>query len=73
VVEQRNQTIMAIARSMINAKGMSNYLWGEAVLTAIFVLNQSFTRSVSDMTPYEAAHVWLCGAREECVMKATSK
>lgn len=41
---------------MLKAKGMPNYFWGEAVLTAVHVLNRAFTRSVVDMTAYEAWH-----------------
>src|SRR6266508_2593501 len=54
VVEQRNQTVVASARSMLKAKGIPNYLWGEAVLTVVHVLNRSFTRSVAGKTPFEA-------------------
>jgi hypothetical protein len=41
---------------MMKAKGMPNYFWGEAVSTAVYVLNRAFTRSVDGMTPYEAWH-----------------
>ena len=54
MVERWNQTIVATARSMLKAKGVPNYLWGEAVLTAVHVLNRSFTRSVAEKTPFEA-------------------
>src|SRR5438105_2549784 len=33
VVERWNQTVVVAARSMLKAKGVPNYLWGEAVLT----------------------------------------
>uniref|UniRef100_A0A8I6Y7V3 Integrase catalytic domain-containing protein n=1 Tax=Hordeum vulgare subsp. vulgare TaxID=112509 RepID=A0A8I6Y7V3_HORVV len=54
VVELRNQTLLGMARSMLKAKQVPNQFWGEAVLTAAFILNRSFTRSVDNMTPYEA-------------------
>src|SRR6266540_3314886 len=54
VVERRNHTIVATARSMLKAKGVPSYLWGEAVLTVVHVLNRSFTRSVAGKTPFEA-------------------
>ena len=54
VVERRNQTLLDMARSMLKAKQVPNLFWGEAVLTAAFILNRSFTRSVDGMTSYEA-------------------
>ncbi|WVZ48804.1 LOW QUALITY PROTEIN: hypothetical protein U9M48_000211 [Paspalum notatum var. saurae] len=56
VVERRNQTVMATARCMLKARNMPGTFWGEAVHTAVFVLNQSPTRSVAGKTPYEAWH-----------------
>jgi hypothetical protein len=54
MVERRNQTMFGMARSMMKAMGVLNWLWGEAVLTAVFILNRSPTCSVDDKTPYEA-------------------
>lgn len=54
VVERRNQTLLGMARSMLKAKQVPNLFWGEAVLTAAFILNHSFTRSIDGMTSYEA-------------------
>jgi hypothetical protein len=45
-----------MARSMLKAKRVPNKFWGEAVLTAAFILNRCFTRSINAMTPYEAWH-----------------
>ncbi|WVZ91404.1 hypothetical protein U9M48_037581 [Paspalum notatum var. saurae] len=54
VVERRNQSVMAAARCMLKARNMPGAFWGEAVHTAVFVLNRSPTRSVAGKTPYEA-------------------
>jgi hypothetical protein len=54
VVERRNQTVVAMARSMMKSKGMPDRFWGEAVSTAIYLLNRAPTKSVVGMTPYEA-------------------
>jgi hypothetical protein len=35
---------------------MPHKFWGEAVMTAVYVLNRSFTRSMDDVTPFEAWH-----------------
>jgi transposase InsO family protein len=54
VVERRNQTVLAMARSMMKAKAVLAWLWGEAVMTAVFLLNRAPTRSLVGRTPYEA-------------------
>lgn len=56
VVERRNQTVVGTARSMMKAKGMPSFFRGEAVATAVYILNRSFTRAVDGKTPYEAWH-----------------
>jgi transposase InsO family protein len=56
VAERRNQTVVGMARSMMKAKGMPNRFRGEAVLTAVYILNRSFTRALDGMTPFEAWH-----------------
>jgi hypothetical protein len=54
VVERRNQTVVAMARNMMKSKGMPGRFWGEAVSTTVYLLNRAPTKSVVDMTPYEA-------------------
>jgi transposase InsO family protein len=54
VVERHNQTMLGMARSMMKLTGMPNWMWGEAVLTAVFILNRLPTRSVNGKTLYEA-------------------
>lgn len=56
VVERRNQTVVSMARSLLKSKNMPGALWGEAVSTAIYLLNRSPTKSVQGKTPYEAWH-----------------
>ena len=56
VVERRNQTIVGMARSMMKAKSMPPEFWGEAVTTAVFILNRSPTKALKGVTPYEAWH-----------------
>jgi hypothetical protein len=43
-----------MARSMMKSKGMPGRFWGEAVSTAVYLLNRAPTKSVVGMTPYEA-------------------
>ncbi|WVZ88080.1 hypothetical protein U9M48_034633 [Paspalum notatum var. saurae] len=47
---------MAMACCMLKWKGLPGYFWGEAVATAVFILNRSPTRSLAGQTPYEAWH-----------------
>ncbi|KAL9235698.1 hypothetical protein vseg_010437 [Gypsophila vaccaria] len=43
-----------MARSMLLAKGLPNKFWGQAVATAVNLLNLSPTRAVMNQTPFEA-------------------
>lgn len=54
VVERRNQTVVGMARNMMKGKGLPGMFWGEAVSTAVFILNRSLTRSLEGKTPFEA-------------------
>jgi len=54
VVERRNQTVVGMARALLKQRGMPTKFWGEAVVTAIHLLNKSSTKSLQGKTPYEA-------------------
>ena len=54
VVERKNRTIMSLVRSMLKEKDLPQELWGEAVNTAVYLLNQASTQSLKGITPYEA-------------------
>ena len=56
VVERRNDTVVATARSMLKAKGLPDCFWGEAVATAVYLLNRCPTKNVEGMTPFEVWH-----------------
>jgi transposase InsO family protein len=47
VVERRNGTVVAMARSMLKAKGLPGWFWGEAVNTAVYILNRCPTKTVT--------------------------
>jgi hypothetical protein len=53
VVEQWNQTVVGMARSMMKAKRMPAEFWGEAVSTSVFILNRAPTKSLKGMMPFE--------------------
>ena len=54
VVERRNQTVMEMARSLLKSMSVPATFWGEAVKTAVHILNRAPTRSLHGKTPYEA-------------------
>jgi hypothetical protein len=56
VVERRNQTVVATARALLRQRRMPDKYWGEAVVTAVHLLNRSPTKSLLGKTPYEAWH-----------------
>lgn len=53
VVECRNQSVVGTARSMLKAKGLPGMFWGEAVNTAVYLLNRSSSKRIGGKTPYE--------------------
>ena len=39
---------------MMKSKSMSARFWGEAVTTAVFILNRAPTKALTSKTPFEA-------------------
>jgi hypothetical protein len=56
VVERRNQSVVNMARSLLKSRELPAALWGEAVTTAVYLLNRAPTKSVTGKTPFEAWH-----------------
>ena len=54
VAERKNRTVVEMARSMLKAKELPDQFWGEAVATAVYLLNISPTKAVQNKTPYHA-------------------
>jgi hypothetical protein len=46
--------MVGMARSLLKAKGLPGWLWGEAVATAVYLLNRSPTKGVKGKTTFEA-------------------
>ncbi|GAU36721.1 hypothetical protein TSUD_318190 [Trifolium subterraneum] len=55
LAERRNRSILDMARSMVKQKGLPHRFWGEAVSTAVYILNRSPTKKLIDKVPEE---VW---------------
>ncbi|CAH9074982.1 unnamed protein product [Cuscuta epithymum] len=53
VVERRNRTVVAMARSLLKTMQLPGELWGEAVRHAVYILNRVSTKSLTDTTPHE--------------------
>ena len=54
VAERMNRTLMESACAMISHSGLTNNYWAEAVSTAAYLRNRSFSSSLGeDKTPYE--------------------
>ena len=52
VAERKNRTQTGLVNAMLESAGMPKAWWGEAILTATFVLNRVITKR-SEITPYE--------------------
>ena len=69
VAERRNYTLKDMVRSMISHSTLLESLWGEAIKTAVYILNKVPSKAVAK-TPYELwtskkpsiwhLHVWGC-------------
>jgi transposase InsO family protein len=56
IVERRNQTVVGMAQALLKQRGMPAVFWGEAVVTAIYILNHLPTKALNGRTSYEAWH-----------------
>ena len=56
IVERHNRTVVGMARALLKQRGMPAVFWGEAVVTAVYILNRSPTKALNGRTPYEAWH-----------------
>lgn len=54
VVEQRNQTVVEMARYLLKRMSVPSKFWGEVVRIVVFILNRSPTKSLQGKTPFEA-------------------
>ncbi|KAG6520324.1 hypothetical protein ZIOFF_017373 [Zingiber officinale] len=54
VVERRNRTVIAMARSLLKGTHMPARFWGEAIRHAVYLLNRLPTKALGERTPFEA-------------------
>jgi hypothetical protein len=50
------QTVVGMARALLKQRGMPAVFWGEAVVTAVYILNCLPTKALNSGTPYETWH-----------------
>jgi hypothetical protein len=53
VSERKNRTLIEFARSMLHTAQLSNMYWAEAVFTACYLQNCSYTSALDNTTPFE--------------------
>ena len=58
MVEQKNQSLVDIAKIMLKAKSLPNFFWVEVIHTTTYILNRSLIGALSQETPFEAWHGW---------------
>jgi hypothetical protein len=52
VIERDNRTVVECARSMLHHRSLPLELWGEAVNTAVYILNRVSSRTLHGATPF---------------------
>ena len=56
VAERANRTLVELARAMMNAQSIPEFLWEHAIDHAAYIRNRSYTRTLEGETPYELWH-----------------
>ncbi|KAI5335519.1 hypothetical protein L3X38_025652 [Prunus dulcis] len=54
VAERKNRTVIEMAKSMLHEKGLPYEFWAEAANTAVYLLNRCPSKSLKEVTPFEA-------------------
>jgi hypothetical protein len=53
VVEQKNRTLVEMARMMLDEDKIPRRFWTDAIITACYIFNQIFLCSILNLTPFE--------------------
>ena len=54
VAERLNRTLIEAVRAMLSSSKLPHKFWAEALSTAVYLKNRSYTKAVIKMTPHEA-------------------
>lgn len=79
VAERANRTIVEMAKCLLIHAGLEEFLWAEAVTTAVYLRNRCPTRALAGGTPFEAwkghkpsvKHMRVFGSRAFALDKCT--
>jgi hypothetical protein len=52
-VEQKNHTLVEMARTMLDEHRTPRHFWADAIITACYISNRIFLRSILYLTPFE--------------------
>ncbi|PPQ72971.1 hypothetical protein CVT26_014516, partial [Gymnopilus dilepis] len=55
VAERLNRTLMEKVRAMGHDSGLPKFLWGEALMHAVYIKNRTWTRASDSKTPYSGS------------------
>ncbi|KAK8947207.1 hypothetical protein KSP39_PZI006814 [Platanthera zijinensis] len=53
VVERKNRTVVEMGKSLLQQRGLPKQFWGEAMHTAVHIINRAPTKALTNSTPYE--------------------
>ncbi|KAG7572488.1 Integrase catalytic core [Arabidopsis suecica] len=53
VAERKNRHLMEVSRAMLFQKHMPKRFWGDAVMTACYLINRTPTRILNDQSPFQ--------------------
>jgi hypothetical protein len=53
VSERLNRTLLEKVRAMLHESHLPRFLWGEALMHAVYVKNRTWTQSLNNTTPFE--------------------
>ena len=51
--EREMRTLKDCSRTMLRASKLPDYLWGEALMTCVYLLNRTLSKQAPEKTPYE--------------------
>ncbi|CAA7270362.1 unnamed protein product [Cyclocybe aegerita] len=54
IVEALNQQLLEKVRAMLHQSGLPRFLWGDAIMHAVWLKNRTSMQALDTMTPYEA-------------------
>ena len=54
IAESLNRRLLERTRAILHQSGLPKFLWGEAVMHAVWLKNRTSTRILENMTPFEA-------------------